>query len=165
MTKTSKKSGTAAVLALLCVFIISAFTTLALGVGTYRNITEASRQGLDERLLFSYVWTKAKMGDEAGNVYVGEFGGLTALFIDEESGGGIDRTAIYHYDGWVYELFFEAGQNHLPRDGAPVGRSGSFLVEQLDNGLIKISAGPESAFLCPKSREALTMREGEAVQT
>jgi len=149
--KQAKKPGANAVPALLCVFIVSAFSALALGVGTYRNINMLSTHGLEDRVLFSYIWTKVKMGDEAAMVYVGDFHGLTALFIDEEESGVLNRTAIYHYDGWVYELFFEAGYHHLPRDGVPVVRNDSFLAEGLDNGLIKISVGSESAFLYPKA--------------
>ena len=149
--KTTRTSGDSAVLILFCVFIMSVFTALALGVGTYQNITAASRQGHDERIGLSYIWTKVKTGDEAGKVHAGDFHGLSALFIDEEHGGVSYRTAIYHYNGWIYELFFEAGYDHLPRDGVPVARNGSFHTERLDNGAIKVSVGPESVLILPRA--------------
>ena len=74
-----------------------------------------------------------------------------ALFIDEEQGGATNRTAIYHYDGWAYELFFEVGYEHSPRDGAAVVKNESLLLERLDNGLIKVSVGPESLLIFPNT--------------
>ncbi|MCL2004152.1 MAG: DUF4860 domain-containing protein [Oscillospiraceae bacterium] len=158
--KTVRRSGDAAILVTFCVFILSVFTALILGVGAYQNITRASRSGYDERLCLSYIWTKVKTGDEAGKVYTGEFHGLPALFIDEEYGGGTHHTVIYHYDGWVYELFAEAGHDHLPRDGIPVVRNESLLPEQLGNGLIRISAGEESMVLSLRSGTADAGLEG-----
>ena len=149
--KTVGKSSDAAVLIIFCVFIIAVFTTLILGVRTYQDIVEASRQGYDERVGLSYIWTKVKAGDEAGRVYTGEIHGLPAVFIDEEYDGTIHHTAIYHYDGWIYELFFETGYDYLPRDGIPIIKIKSLLPESLENGLIKISAGEESIIISPRS--------------
>ncbi|MCL2079939.1 MAG: DUF4860 domain-containing protein [Oscillospiraceae bacterium] len=145
--KTTKKPGTIAVLILLSVFIISAFSALALGVGTYRNITQVCEQGLEERLLFSYIWTKIKMGDEAAKVHIGDFNGLSALFIDEADAQVRGRTAIYHYDGSVYELFFEPGYEMRPGDGVPILKSDSLRFEQLEDGLIKVSTGTDSSLI------------------
>jgi len=149
--KPTHKFETAAVLILLAVFIMSAFAVLALGVGVYQNLSAASAQGQDERLSLSYVWTKIKMGEESGRVYVGDFQGLPALYIDEELDGRVYRTAIYHHEGWIYELFYESGYDFSPRDGNPVVKNAAFLPELLDGGLIRITVGNESILLHPRT--------------
>ena len=142
--KQAGRSGAAAMMAIFCVFIMSVFTTLILGVRAYHYINEASVQGYDERVGLSYIWTKIKTGDDAGRVYTREFHGMPALFIDEEYDGVVHHTAIYHYDGWIYELFFEARYEFHPRDGVPIVKNEALLIERLDNGLIKVSTGEES---------------------
>ena len=148
-----KRADTAVVLIIFCMFAMSVFTVLMLGVSAYRNIAETSTQGHEERVCLSFIWTRAKIEDEAGKMYVGDFHGLPALFIDEEYSGTAYQTAIYHYDGWIRELFFEARFDFLPRDGTRVVRSESLMLEQYENGLIKVTAGPESVYIFPRGRE------------
>ena len=141
--KVTKKTGVsnAAVLILLCVFIIMVFTVLVMSIGAYQKITNASAEGYEERLCLSYIRTKIKHGDEAGMVHIGEFHGLPALFIDAEYGGELHRTAIYNYDGRLYELFFEAGREFHPRDGLPVVKNNELQFRRLENNMLEISAG------------------------
>ena len=149
--KQGGRFGDAAVMMIFCVFIVSVFTTLILGVRAYQLISEASVHGYDERVGLSYIWTRVKAGDDAGKVYTGNFHGLNALFIDEEYGGVIHHTVIYHYDGWICELFYESGYEFHPKDGVPVVKNESLLTERLDNGLIKISTGEQSVIITPRS--------------
>ena len=149
--KETKTIDTGVVLILFCVFIISTFTVLVLGVGAYQNIAAISGRGYDERVTLSYIWTKVKSGEEADMVHVGDFHGQLALFIDEVHNGSLYRTAVYHHDGWIYELFFLAGHDYLPRDGNPVAHSETFLIEQRPGGLIWISVGGEGMWLYPRT--------------
>ena len=144
------KVGGAAVLMIFCIFAMSALTALLLGADAYRNITEMPQQGYDERICLSYVWAKVKSGDEAGRVRVDDFHGHPAIFIDEELGGALHHTAIYHYDGWIYELFFEDGFDFSPRDGDRVVKNETFVPEQFENGLIQVTAGTETMYIFPR---------------
>ncbi|MCL2057185.1 MAG: DUF4860 domain-containing protein [Oscillospiraceae bacterium] len=145
--KPTGKIGGAAALMLFCVFVMSVFTVLALGIGTYQNIAAASSSGYGERTCLSYVWTKIKAGDEAGMISTGDFHGIPALFIDERHGRATYRTAIYFYDGWIRELFYESGYDYLPRDGVPIVSGKSFTAQTLKDGLIEISSGDESLLI------------------
>ena len=149
------KSDTAAALMVFCVFTVSALTVLTLGVRAYRNVTDLSREGYDDRVCLSYVWTKVKNGDEAGRVGIVDFQGLSALRIDEAHGGVEYRTVIYNYEGWVRELFFEAGLEFPPEAGVPVVENESLSFERLEAGLIKVSAGAESVFISPRGETAI----------
>jgi len=166
--KTIESTGDAAVWIVFCVFIISVFASMILGIGVYQNINETSRNGQEERVGLSYIWTKIKCGEAAGTVYIGDFHGISTLFIDEELGGSLHRTAIYNYDEWIYELFYQAEDEFLPGvffsppDGVPVLRNQSLQFEQLENGLLSVSLGDENLVVYPRNlgtRVALN-REG-----
>jgi hypothetical protein len=147
------KTGTAAALMVFCVFTVSVLTVLTLGVDAYKNVTDVSREGYEERVCLSYIWTKIKNGDKAGMIFVEDFQGLSALRLDEVYDGVTYRTLIYSYEGRLYELFFEAGLEFSPGDGAPVINNESLSFEWLEDGrLMKITAGAESVFISPRGR-------------
>ena len=96
------KIETVFVLVIFSVFALSVLMVLMLGASVYKNMTEISRAGQDERTVLSFIWTKVKNGDKAGNVYVGEFCGLPALCFDEDYSGVTYRTVIYYIETcWV----------------------------------------------------------------
>jgi len=124
---------------------------LMLGANTYSNITEMSRDEHAERTVLSYIWTKVRNSDEGGNIRVTAFHGLPALYIGEEAGGIVYSTLIYHYDGWVYELFCEADLEFDPIDGVKMIQAELLQFEELEHGLIRVSAGGRSLLISPRS--------------
>jgi hypothetical protein len=152
MIKTTggQKIDTIFVLIIFCVFALSVLMVLMLGASVYSNMTDITRTGQDERTLLSYVWTKVKNGDDAGSIYVGEFCGLPALCFDEEYGELQYQTAIYHYDGWVYELFYEKGYDFSPEDGVQIMEIDDLRFEEYERGLIKVSSGANSMLVSPR---------------
>ena len=154
------KVDTVFVLIIFSVFALSVLLVLTLGARIYKNMTDISGENQTERALLSYIWTKVKNGDKSDSIHVGEFGGLTALLFDEEFGGTPYRTAIYQYDGWLYELFCETElltdqtSGFLPEDGVQVMEIADLGFESLDYGMIKISTGNLSLLLTPRSGTA-----------
>jgi hypothetical protein len=146
-----KKIGIVFVLIVFCIFAMSVLIVLMLGAGTYRNVTDISRDGQDERTVLSYIWAKIKNSDDAGKVYVGVYYGSPALFIDEEFSGISFSTVVYHYDGWVYEIFSETGLDLYPSDGERVIRIDDLVFEEYEHGLIKVSVGTSSLLVSPRS--------------
>jgi len=153
MTNTirGQRIDTVFVLIIFCVFAVSVLMVLMLGASTYGHITEMSREDSAERTIISYVWTKVKNSDEAGNVSVGDFHGLPSLFIDEQYDGVRYRTVVYHYSGWVYELFSEEGLEFLPEDGVRVTAASDLGFEAMDSGLIRVTSGTRSLLVSPRS--------------
>ena len=149
------KAGTAAALMVFCVFTMSVLAVLMLGVGAYRNVINMAGEGYEERLSLSYIWTKVKNGDAAEMIYVTDFHGLSALRIDDVYDGVKLHTLIYHYEGWIYELPFESGLEFTPGAGMRVIGSESLSFEELEGGLIKVSAGSQSAFISPRGERGL----------
>jgi hypothetical protein len=147
----AEKLGPMAALLLFCVFAVSVFTVLALGVGVYDKVAKNGGEGRSERMCLSYVWTKIKNADVAGRVYLSEIGGVPALCLEEDLGGRKFCTMIYHYGGSVRELFFEVGKEYSPESGVEIIKSGPLEFSELENGLIKATSGAESIYIMRRS--------------
>jgi len=140
----------AAALMVFCIFAMLVFSVITLGAGAYKNIVGSSRDGSEERICLSYVWTMVKNNDGAGNIYVEPFGGIPALRIVEVYGGSAYQTIIYHHNGWVCELFAEAGHEFSPDYGARIIKVDSLDFEQLEGGNIIATSGETSVFIAPR---------------
>jgi len=156
----NQRIDTIFVLLIFCIFAVSVLMVLMLGASTYKNITEISRDGLDERAALSYIRTKAKNNDTDGGISIGTFRGLPALYFDEEVDSTPYRTMIYHFDGWVYELFSELGLDFLPEDGVRIIKTDDLFFEELDYGLIKIKSGTRELVIFPRSGITESLPEG-----
>ena len=138
------------VLIVFSIFAFSVLMVLMLGANIYRNINDLSRYEQYEHTALSYVWTKTKNFDDADSISVGSFNGVTALFIDETIGGTEFRTVIYHYDGWLFELFSEASLNFSIEDGIRIIKTEELFFEEIGNGLIKVTTGRMQLLLSPR---------------
>jgi hypothetical protein len=135
------------VLIIFCIFAVSVLMVLMLGASIYQNMTEISRQQQNERTVLSYIRTKVRSNDENGRIYIDQFNGLPALVYDDEFDGRQFRTAIYHYNGYIYELYSEVGLEFSPDQGTQILPLDSISFETLEDGLIRVSAGTKSIIL------------------
>ena len=160
MNKTVQKRNidTVFVLIIFSVFAISVLLVLMLGASVYRNINETSRDGADEKTALSYIWTKTKNFDNSGGVSVGVFNGVPALFISETLGGVEYQTVIYHYDGWLCELFSEASLEFSLADGVRVIQVDEISFEAFYYGLIQIKTGDNILLLYSRSGSIIQNR-------
>jgi len=143
--------GSAAALMVFCVFAMLAFSVIMLGAVAYKNIAGASRDGADERVCLSYIWTMVKNKDEAEGIYVDEFHGAPVLVIEERLNDNVYQTLIYHHGGWVCELFTQAGYD-LPLDsGARIIEIDELRFERIDDRNILVSSGEQSLFIAPRA--------------
>jgi len=139
------------VLIVFSIFAVSVLIVLMLGASIYRNINEISREGEAEQTALSYIWTRTKNYDNAGSIVIDEFNGMPALIIKERFGDTEYKTVIYHFDGWLHELFSEADLTFSPTDGTRITKVEDLKFEAVDNGLIRTTSGNLSLFLSPRS--------------
>jgi len=139
------------VLIVFSIFAVSVLIVLMLGASIYQNINTISREGEAEQTALSYIWTKTKNFDNAGSIDIGEFNGAPALIINENLGGTDYRTVIYHYDGWLYELFSDAALEFSPADGTRIITIDDLTFEKAGNGLLRMSAGKFDLHISPRS--------------
>ena len=151
-TGADRKIDTIFVLIIFCIFALSVLMVLMLGATIYKSMTGITREGQDERMLMSYIWTKVKNRDHSGRIYVGEYSGLQALCLNEEFGGIEFRTVVYYYDGWVYELFSEIDIEFLPHEGIKITRAENLNFVENDAGMIEVSAGSKTLLIYPRSQ-------------
>ena len=161
MIKTTRNTriDTIFVLIIFCVFAISVLMVLMLGANIYKNMTDISHEGYDDRTGLSYIWTKVKNNDKNGTISIGDFNGLPALCFDEVInddmfGPTSYRTMVYYYNGWVCELFSETSLTFLPEDGEQIIKIDDLSFEALDHGVIKVTSGINSLLISPRSVSA-----------
>jgi len=149
--RSGRSVDTIFVLVIFSIFAFSVLLVLMLGASVYRNINDISRDGEQEHTALSYIWTKTKNFDNAGSIHVGDFEGVSALFIDEILGDTEFRTAIYYYEGWLYELFSETDLIFYPEDGVRIVQADALSFFDLGEGLIEVTAGAKNLILSPRS--------------
>jgi len=156
ITTTRRKTDTIIILLVFCVFIMSVLTVLSLSGTSYKNIITLTQKTQDEHIGLSFIWTKVKTNDEIDRIYLSSIHDLPALCIESEFDGYTFYTMIYHYNGWLHEMFFEEGFPQKPENGFPLVRATTFHLEELEQGLLKITLDNESLLLSP--RGGITMR-------
>jgi len=154
----SRSIDTVFVLIVFSIFAVSVLMVLMLGASIYQNINDISREDELEQTALSYIWTKTKNFDKAGSISIGDFNGKPALFFNESLGGTDFRTAVYHYDGWLYELFSDAALEFSPADGERVVMVDDLSFESAENGLFRVSSGDIILLLYPRS--GLDLKKG-----
>ena len=154
MSNGKQRIDTVFVLIIFCIFAVSVLMVLMLGASIYQNMTEISREEQDERTVLSYIRTKVRNNDDNGRIFIGEFGGLPALIYEEQFDGRVFQTVIYHYNGWIRELFSEADLGFGPSDGIEIMQLDGIEFEELEDGLIRISSGTKSLILYPRTNAA-----------
>ena len=158
-TKGSRRIDTVFVLVIFSIFALSLLMVLMLGASIYKNMTDITGENRDEHTILSYIWTKVKSNDKNGSVRIGEYFGLETLCFDEEYEETNYTTAIYLYDGWVYELYTETqllGETDpllafAPEDGVKVMGVDGLGFKELEYGLIEVSSGSISILIYPRS--------------
>ena len=139
------------VLIIFSTFAFSILMVLMLGAGIYRNVNDISREGQSEHTALAYVWTKTKNFDDADSIHVGEFNGKPALFITETIYDLEFNTIIYHYDGWIIELFSEANLDFPSGGGVRIVAIDNLLFEEDEFGIIKVTVSDKSMLLFSRS--------------
>ena len=128
---------TVCVLAVICMFGISAMMLGSVGASVYKNIAERNLNNFELRTSLSYVKTKINQYDEIGNIAVEERDGIKMLILSEEVQGEIFDTAVYFNKGKLYEITGARGMKFKPDDGFAILNVDSFEISE-DNGLIKL---------------------------
>ena len=146
-----RSADTVFVLIVFSIFAFSVLLVLMLGAGVYRNVNDISREGQQEYTALSYIWTKTKNFDKDGSIYVSDFHGVPAIFIDETIGDTEFRTAIYYYDGWLYELFSDVSLEFYPENGMRIIGTEKMSIREVENGLIEVVSGDRTLLLTPRS--------------
>lgn len=133
---------TVCVLAVICMFGISAMMLGSVGASVYKNIAERNLNSFELRTSLSYVKTKINQYDEIGKIAVEERDGVKMLILSEDIEGEIFDTAVYFNKGKLYEITGAKGMKFKPDDGFAILSVDSFEITE-SNGLIKLVSTDE----------------------
>lgn len=128
---------TVCVLAVICMFGISAMMLGSVGASVYKNIAERNLDSFELRTSLSYVKTKINQYDEVGKIAIEERDGIKMLILSEEVDGEIYDTSVYFNKGKLYEITGERGMKFKPDDGFAILSVDSFEITEKD-GLVKL---------------------------
>lgn len=106
-----KKNHLSGVLVLLvfAVFGVSVLLVLLTGADVVQTLSERDRQSYDRRTALQYITTRVRQADERGMVSVRNEEETDVLVLGEDIEGYRYETLVYCYDGYLRELFVEAG--------------------------------------------------------
>lgn len=130
---------TVCILAVICMFGISAMMLGSVGASVYKNIAERNLDSFELRTSLSYVKTKINQFDEKGKISIEERDGLKMLILSEEVEGEIFDTVVYFNKGKLYEITGAKGMIFKPEDGFSILNVDEFEINEKD-GFVKLVA-------------------------
>ena len=113
------------VIALFCVFAISALLLVTIGADVYQSTVENMNENYTSRTSYAYLTEKFRQNDIYDSITIGEFEDSEVLILSQSINDITYHTYLYHYDGYLTELFtkadstvgLDAGQKILPLKG------------------------------------------------
>ena len=126
MRKQKSNISSLAPLLLFVVFTTCILSVLLTGADVYQKFSERDQYSFQRRTTAQYLTTRLRQSDAAGMAFIGDFYDLSpqvsgnTLFICEELGGRTFYTRIYCHNGYLRELFAEAGVTFEPEDGQKI---------------------------------------------
>ena len=126
------------VMALLGLFGITTYTLVMTGADTYSRLLNERDDNSNLRVAVSFISMKIRQNDVEGTVGIVELSSGTALSIKEVIEDEIYETLVYQYDGAVYELFHEYGDDLDVTAGEKVSDIGGMRLTEIAGGGIKI---------------------------
>lgn len=128
------------VLALFCVFAISALMLLIIGANVYQKTINDMDANYNSRTAFSYITEKIRQNDTSSAVSIGTLEGHPALILSQEVDGKLYNTYLYEYDGYLTELFTGSTQDlgsNILKAGHPLFPLKDFDITKVDSSLYR----------------------------
>ena len=101
--------GSVLVLLVFAVFVVSVMLVLLTGADVVQRLKERDDRSYEHRTVIQYLTTRVRQADEKGMVSVRDFGGQDARVLGQLIEDERYETLVYVYDGYLRELFVEAG--------------------------------------------------------
>ena len=122
MREQIKKSNRSGLLVLLvfAAFMVSVLLVLLTGADVVQKLTARDQAGFDRRTAAQYIATRTRQADCAGMISVRSFGSGDAIVFAEEIDGVRYETLVYCHEGYLREMFVEAGMEQAPEFGEKI---------------------------------------------
>ena len=139
-----------AALLLFGVFAVCVLAVLLTGADAYRRLTQRDQAAYLRRT------SRVRQADRTGSVAIENRGGTDVLVLgaDEEY-----ITYIYHYEGWLMELYIWSGEPMVPEEGRQLLEAEG-LEMSLEGSLLTFKISPAPGVT---DTMLLSLRGGEGV--
>jgi len=141
------------VLALFCVFAISALMLVTIGANVYQNTVDDMDTNYNSRTAFSYVTEKIRQNDSAGSISIGSLEGHPAIILSQEIEDRLFETYLYEYEGYLTELFTSSDLNL----GSDILKAGHPLIALKDFSLSEVEPSLYCFILTTENNESITL--------
>jgi len=146
MQEQVKKNSMSSVapLLLFAIFATCIVMVLLSGANIYQKLVNRDQASYQHRTTAQYITTRVRQSDCADVAFIGDFSDLSGseegntLFLCEILGGRTFFTRIYCHEGYVRELFSEAGVEFIPADGEKLLEAND-LYFSMEDGLLTVS--------------------------
>jgi hypothetical protein len=125
---------------ILGIFMIFSLILINVGAKVYKNIVLSNNANFELRTSLSYLATKIRQADSSSLKAAEENDGYTILSLKEEINGEYYETLIYHYDGFLREIFQEEGMEYDLGSGIETIEIDEFTIEETETGLLHLTA-------------------------
>lgn len=126
------------VLLLFCVFAISAVILILFGADIYQKTVSAMNDNYASRTAAAYLTEKIRQSDIYNAIRIDDSLGYERLLMTRSIGGTEYATALYEYDGYLYEFFARTNIELSADAGQPIIALTSLQFEFISDHLLKI---------------------------
>ena len=140
-------------LLLFAIIVLSLLFLVTAGTGLYSAVVDSQAHNREMRAALSYLCARVHAADAAGAVSIGEGPEGAALLLRETAGDEAYETRIYLYEGALREEYGAADASLAPQNAERIVEAGTFSVEQVRPGLLKVSTDYGSANIALRSGE------------
>lgn len=121
------------VLLLFAVFAVTVLLVLLSGADTLRNLTQRDQTTHSQRTAVQYLTTRIRQADVSGAVSADNATEVSTLILTETISGQQYQTRVYCYEGYLREMFCQAGAGLPPEFGEEILPMAGFTVSCEDN--------------------------------
>lgn len=121
------------VLLVFAVFMVSVLFVLLTGADVVQDLTDRDQQSYRQRTAVQYVTMRVRQADQEGMVEVRRVEDRDVLVLAEMIEGYRYETLVYCADGYLWEMFTEAGLDLSLEFGEKILPAEGFFAEKQDD--------------------------------
>lgn len=123
------------VIALFCLFAISALMLVIIGANVYKKTITDMDTNYVSRTSFSYVSEKLRQHDVYDGIHIDSYGDSDAILLTEIINKISYTTYLYLYNGYLMELFTRSDQQLSPNSGQRIIKMDAFHINKINDSL------------------------------
>ncbi|HOO28468.1 MAG TPA: DUF4860 domain-containing protein [Lachnospiraceae bacterium] len=124
-------------LALFCVFLVSALFIVLFGAKIYRSTVADMNTNFTSRTALSYITEKMRQHDSAGGAQVTFIDGQPVLCLNQENDGVKYCTYLFSNDGYLKEVTAKENYDFDLSSGQNIIELSEFTAEEIQDSLYK----------------------------